>query len=70
MADRRHGRDQFYFIVRYRNFSNFSSKMYCAYCAFFDASEAFDKILHNGLLSKLLKRGAPEIFTQLYFTTK
>ena len=34
-------------------------------CSFLDASKAFDKILHNGLFSKLLKRGAPVIFVRL-----
>ena len=28
------------------------------YCAFIDASKAFDKVLHNGLFIKLLKRNA------------
>jgi len=29
------------------------------YCAFLDASKAFDKVLHNGIYKKLLDRGAP-----------
>ena len=35
------------------------------HCAFLDASKAFDKVLHNGLFLKLLKRGAPVVFVRL-----
>jgi len=35
------------------------------YCAFLDASKAFDKVLHNGLFVKLLKRNVSVSFIQL-----
>ena len=35
------------------------------YCAFLDASKAFDKVLHNGIYKKLLERGAPVNFIRL-----
>ena len=35
------------------------------YCAFLDASKAFDKVLHNGLFVKLLKRNASINFVRL-----
>ena len=35
------------------------------YCAFLDATKAFDKVLHNGLHMKLLQRGAPVTFIRL-----
>ena len=35
------------------------------YCAFVDASKAFDKVLHNGIYKKLLDRGAPVTFVHL-----
>ena len=43
----------------------FAKKGSKVYCSFLDASKAFDKILHNGLFLKLLKRGAPVIFVRL-----
>jgi len=35
------------------------------YCAFLDASRAFDKVLHNGIYQKLLDRGASVTFVHL-----
>ena len=35
------------------------------YCAFLDASKAFDKVLHNGLFVKLLKRNVSVAFVQI-----
>ena len=35
------------------------------YCSFFDASKAFDKVLHNGIFKKLLDTGIPVSFVQL-----
>ena len=35
------------------------------YCAFLDASKAFDKVLHNGLFLKLIKRNVPFAFIRL-----
>ena len=34
------------------------------YCAFIDASKAFDKVLHNGLFVKLLKRNVSVKFVR------
>jgi len=41
--------------VRY--FTKRGSKVYCA---FLDATKAFDIVLHNGIYKKLLDRGAPD----------
>ena len=35
------------------------------YCAFLDVTQAFDKVLHNGIYNKLLDRGAPVTFVRL-----
>jgi len=35
------------------------------YCAFLDATKAFDKVLHNGIYKKLLDKGAPVTFVCL-----
>lgn len=35
------------------------------YCAFLDATKAFDKVLHNGIYKKLLERGASVNFIYL-----
>ena len=35
------------------------------YCAFLDASKAFDKVSHNGLFVKLLKRNVSVAFVQI-----
>ena len=35
------------------------------YCAFVDASKAFDKVLHNGLFVKLLKKNVSSVFVRL-----
>ena len=35
------------------------------FCAFLDASKAFDRLIHSGLFLKLLERGAPKIFIDL-----
>ena len=35
------------------------------YCAFIDASKAFDKVLHNGLFIKLLKRNVSLRFVRI-----
>ena len=35
------------------------------YCAFLDATKAFDKVLHNGIYKKLLDRGALVTFVHL-----
>lgn len=35
------------------------------YCAFVDASKAFDKVLHNGLFVKLLKKNVSLRFVLL-----
>jgi len=43
-------------------FTKQSSKVYCA---FLDATKAFDKVLHNGIYKKLLDRGAPVTFVRL-----
>jgi len=37
----------------------FTKKGSEVYCAFLDATKAFDKVLHNGIHKKLLDRGAP-----------
>ena len=42
--------------------SNLSSKVYSA---FSNASKAFDKVLHNGLFLKLIKRNVPIGFVKL-----
>ena len=46
--------------VRY--FTKRGSKVYCA---FLDATKAFDKVLHNGIYKKLLDRGAPDTLVRL-----
>jgi len=35
------------------------------YCAFLDASKAFDKVLINRLIDKLIKRNAPLLFIRI-----
>ena len=35
------------------------------YCAFLDASKAFDKVLHNGLFVKLLKKDVSVRFVRI-----
>ena len=35
------------------------------FCAFLDASKAFDRIIHSGLFLKLLHKGAPKVFIDL-----
>ena len=35
------------------------------FCAFLDASKAFDRLSHSGLFLKLLRRGTPRIFIDL-----
>jgi len=40
----------------------YSDKKVC--CAFLDASKAFDKVLHNGLFLKLIKRKVPVGFVR------
>ena len=35
------------------------------YCTFLDASKAFDKVLHNGLFVKLLKKGMSVRFVRI-----
>ena len=35
------------------------------YCAFLDASKAFDRLIHSGLFLKLLCRGVPKVFLDL-----
>ena len=35
------------------------------FCSFLDASKAFDRLVHAGLFSKLMRRGAPIIFLQV-----
>ena len=35
------------------------------YCAFVDTSKAFDKVLHNGLFAKLLKKNVSSVFVRL-----
>ena len=35
------------------------------FCAFLDASKAFDRIIHSGLFLKLLEKGAPKVFIDL-----
>ena len=37
----------------------FTKKGSKVYCAFLDATKAFDKVLHSGIYKKLLDRGAP-----------
>jgi len=36
------------------------------YCAFLDSSKAFDKVLHNGLFVKLLKKGMSVRFVRIF----
>ena len=43
----------------------FTKKRSKVYCAFLDASKAFDKVLHNGIFLKLLNRGVPVTFVCL-----
>ena len=43
----------------------FISKGSKVYCAFLDASKAFDKVLHNGLFLKLLKKNVSPGFVRL-----
>ena len=38
---------------------SFTKKGSKVYCAFLDATKAFDKVLHNDIYKKLLDRGAP-----------
>jgi len=41
---------------------------YCVeYCVFLDASKAFDKVLINGLIAKLIKTGAPTPFIRILY---
>ena len=35
------------------------------FCAFLDASKAFDRLVHSGLFMKLIARGVPKIFLDL-----
>ncbi len=35
------------------------------FCAFLDASKAFDRIIHSGLFLKMIRRGIPKIFIDL-----
>ena len=35
------------------------------FCAFLDASKAFDRLVHSGLFLKLIERGVPKIFLDL-----
>ena len=35
------------------------------FCAFLDASKAFDRLVHSGLFLKLMARGIPKIFLDL-----
>ena len=35
------------------------------FCAFLDASKAFDRLIHSGLFLKLIERGIPKIFLDL-----
>jgi len=46
--------------IKYCN--NLGTKVYSA---FLDASKAFDKVLHNGLFLKLIKRNVPIAFVKL-----
>jgi len=43
----------------------FTKKGSRVYCAFLDATKAFDKVLHNGIYKKLLDRGALVTFVHL-----
>ena len=35
------------------------------YCAFLDASKAFDRLIHSGLFHKMIKNGVPKVFIDL-----
>jgi hypothetical protein len=38
------------------------------YCAFLDASKAFDRLVHSGLFVKLMNRGVPKVFLDIIIT--
>ena len=54
----------FTFTESVKYFNKHNSKVYCA---FLDASKAFDKVLINGLILKLIKRNVPVHFVRLLF---
>jgi len=54
----------FTFTESVKYFNKHNSKVYCT---FLDASKAFDKVLINGLILKLIKRNVPVHFIRLLF---
>ena len=67
-----HSTDQCVFVLK-EVINYFASKSSPVYTCFVDASKAFDRVNHWGLLSKLLKRHVPKIVVRLFmvwFTTQ
>ena len=56
--DSRCNHAQFAFVESIKYYNKRGRKVYCA---FLDASKAFDKVLINGIIAKLIKRNAPLI---------
>jgi len=54
----------FAFSESIKHYNKCGSKVYCA---FVDASKAFDKVLINGLIVKLIKKGAPILFIRILY---
>ena len=52
------------FVESMKYFTKHGSKIFCA---FLDASKAFDKVLINGLLTKLIHRNVPYMFIQILY---
>jgi len=52
----------FAFSESIKHYNKHGSKVYCA---LLDASKAFDKVLINGLIVKLIKKGAPILFVRI-----
>ena len=38
------------------------------YCAFLDASKAFDRLVHSGLFLKMMSRNIPKVFIDIIIT--
>ena len=52
----------FAFSEPIKHYNKHGSKVYCS---FLDASTAFDKVLINGLIVKLIKKGGPILFIRI-----
>jgi len=54
----------FAFSESIKHYNKRGSKVYCA---FLDASKAFDKVLINDVIVKLIKKGAPIVFVRILY---